>query len=98
MQTHAVVSRQVAKFMPVTVNKEDNTFKHIKICNTLGLSYYNRANFPPSASNFCFEDNTPVTPTGDQPATAVRSWTLNIFTKRSEIAEKMWNPWNHVAL
>ena len=33
--------------------------------------------------------NTPVTPTGDQPATAVRSWTLNIFTKRSEIAEKM---------
>ena len=26
--------------------------------------------------------------TGDQPATAVRSWTLNIFTKRSEIAEK----------
>ena len=32
--------------------------------------------------------NTPVTPTGDQPATAVRSWTLNIFTKRSEIAEK----------
>ena len=41
---------------------------------------------------------TPVTPTGDQPATAVRSWTLNIFTKRSEIAEKMWNPWHHVAL
>ena len=31
---------------------------------------------------------TPVTPTGDQPATAVRSWALNIFTKRSEIAEK----------
>ena len=32
--------------------------------------------------------NTPVTPTGDQPATAVRSRTLKIFTNRSEIAEK----------
>ena len=38
-------------------------------------------------TNLCF-NYTPVTPTGDQPATAVRSWTLNIFTKRSEIAEK----------
>ena len=38
---------------------------------------------------FVFFYYTPVTPTGDQPATAVRSWTLNIFTKRSEIAEKM---------